>query len=119
MCRGTQKSSSESKSSSSSTMSSVTSGAGAGAVATTVAVLAPPQIVDTTGAGDAFTAGLLHQLVTLTPAMGKPLQLSEAVVEQVVRYASACGALVCSGAGAIDPQPLPYRVVEFLEQLGS
>lgn len=82
-------------------------------------VLAPPQIIDTTGAGDAFTAGLLHQLVTLTPLTDQPLQLSAAVVEQVVRYAAACGALVCSGAGAIDPQPLPCRVVEFLEQLDA
>ena len=80
-------------------------------------VLAPTQIVDTTGAGDAFTAGLLHQLVKLTPSTGQPLQLSAAVVEQVVRYAAACGALVCSGAGAIDPQPLPSMVAEFLEQL--
>ena len=84
-----------------------------------MAVLAPPQVVDTTGAGDAFTAGLLHQLVTLTPSTGKPHQLSSAVVQQVVRYAAACGALVCAGAGAIDPQPLPSRVVEFLEQLES
>jgi len=84
-----------------------------------MAVLAPPQVVDTTGAGDAFTAGLLHQLVTLTPSTGKPHQLSAAVVQQVVRYAAACGALVCAGAGAIDPQPLPSRVVEFLEQLES
>ena len=80
-------------------------------------VLAPTQIVDTTGAGDAFTAGLLHQLVKLTPSTGQPLQLSAAVVEQVVRYAAACGALVCSGAGAIDPQPLPSMVTEFLDQL--
>ncbi len=84
-----------------------------------MAVLSPPQIVDTTGAGDAFTAGLLHQLVTLTPSTGQPHQLSAAVVEQVVRYAASCGALVCAGAGAIDPQPFPYRVVEFLEQLES
>ena len=82
-------------------------------------VLAPPQIVDTTGAGDAFTAGLLHQLVRLTPSIGQPLQLSAAVVEQAVRYAAACGALVCSGAGAIDPQPLPSMVMEFLDQLDS
>ena len=82
-------------------------------------VLAPPQIVDTTGAGDAFTAGLLHQLVKLTPSTGQPSQLSSQVVEQVVRFASACGALVCSGAGAIDPQPLPSMVMEFLDQLDS
>lgn len=80
-------------------------------------VLPPPRVVDTTGAGDAFTAGLLHQLVALTPSAGQPLRLSEAVVKQVVRYAAACGALVCAGPGGIDPQPLPSRVMQFLEQL--
>ena len=82
-------------------------------------VLAPPRVVDTTGAGDAFTAGLLHQLVALTPSAGRPLRLSEAVVEQVVRYAAACGALVCAGPGGIDPQPLPHRVMQFLNQLND
>jgi len=80
-------------------------------------VLAPPRVVDTTGAGDAFTAGMLHQLVALTPSAGQPLRLSEAMVEQVVRYAAACGALVCAGPGGIDPQPLPSRVMQFLDQL--
>ena len=80
-------------------------------------VLAPPQVVDTTGAGDAFTAGLLHQLVSLAPVAGQPHQLDHAAVKEVVRYAAACGALVCAGAGGIDPQPLPSRVLEFLEQV--
>ncbi|MEC8096775.1 MAG: carbohydrate kinase [Cyanobacteriota bacterium] len=82
-------------------------------------VLASPRVVDTTGAGDAFTAGLLHQLVALTPSAGQPLRLSEALVEQVVRYAAACGALVCAGPGGIDPQPLPHRVMQFLNQLND
>ncbi len=79
-------------------------------------VLEPPRVVDTTGAGDAFTAGLLHQLMALTPMGGAPLNLSAAVVEQVVRFAAACGALVCTGAGAIDPQPLAADVEQFLQQ---
>ena len=54
-------------------------------------VLAPPQVVDTTGAGDAFTAGLLH-------CWDRP-------INERLRFAAACGALVCAGAGAIDPQP--------------
>ena len=79
-------------------------------------VLPPPRVVDTTGAGDAFTAGLLHQLLALTPSGGAPLVLSAALVEEVIRYAAACGALVCAGAGGIDPQPSAADVEHFLQQ---
>ncbi len=82
-------------------------------------VLAPPRVVDTTGAGDAFTAGLLHQLLALSPGGGAPLTLSAAVVEQVIRFAAACGALVCVGAGGIDPQPAAEDVDRFLAQSHS
>jgi len=58
-------------------------------------------VVDTTGAGDAFTAGLLHGLLHNQP-------------ESLLRFASACGALVCQGAGAIDPQPSAEAVCAFL-----
>jgi fructokinase len=34
--------------------------------------------------------------------------------EQRLRFASACGALVCQGAGAIDPQPGADAVQAFL-----
>lgn len=68
-------------------------------------------VVDTTGAGDAFTAGLLHGLgvdpVLLDSA-------SDGKVRELMRFASACGALVCQGAGAIDPQPGLERVRAFL-----
>ena len=60
----------------------------------------PPALVDTTGAGDAFTAGLLHRW-------------SETPRERV-RFAAACGALVCGGAGGIDPQPSETQVERFL-----
>ena len=60
----------------------------------------PPTVVDTTGAGDAFTAGLLHRW-------------SETPRERV-RFAAACGALVCGGAGGIDPQPSETQVEHFL-----
>ena len=67
--------------------------------------LAPPQVVDTTGAGDAFSSGLLHQLVQ-----------GAVPPEQMLRFASACGALVCGGAGAIDPQPDVAAVQRFLQR---
>ncbi len=76
-------------------------------------------VVDTTGAGDAFTAGLLHGL--LHGLVTHPASLVGTGIEQgldLMRFASACGALVCQGAGAIDPQPLRAEVVRFLQASG-
>ena len=64
------------------------------------AAFQPPSVVDTTGAGDAFTAGLLHRWA--------------AAPQERVRFAAACGALVCGGAGGIDPQPTEAQVEAFL-----
>ena len=61
-----------------------------------------PSVVDTTGAGDAFTAGLLHRWA--------------AAPRERIRFAAACGALVCGGAGGIDPQPRRLRWRPFLER---
>ncbi|MFM2173260.1 MAG: hypothetical protein RLZZ54_1187 [Cyanobacteriota bacterium] len=66
-------------------------------------------VVDSTGAGDAFLAGLLHQLCL------HPEQLDGGCTE-ALRFASACGALVCGGAGAIDPQPSQPQVERFLAE---
>ena len=63
----------------------------------------PPVVVDTTGAGDAFTAGLLHRWAS-------PPQ-------ERIRFAAACGALVCRGAGGIDPQPTQAQVEAFLGEV--
>jgi len=73
-------------------------------------VFSPLSVVDTTGAGDAFTAGLLHQFLLSTSMQMK----AEAAVEEMVRFAAACGALVCGGAGAINPQPTYEEVKKFL-----
>jgi fructokinase len=67
----------------------------------------PVAVVDSTGAGDAFLAGLLHQLC-IQP------KLLDGNSAEAVRFASACGALVCTGAGAIDPQPTHNQVDAFL-----
>jgi fructokinase len=71
-----------------------------GGTSGTQPALSPPQVVDTTGAGDAFTAGLLHRWL--------------APVAERLRFAAACGALVCAGAGGIDPQPTEAQVEAFL-----
>ena len=66
-------------------------------------------VADSTGAGDAFLAGLLHQLCL------HPEQLDGGCTE-ALRFASACGAVVCGGAGAIDPQPNQPQVEQFLAE---
>jgi len=70
----------------------------------------PVSVVDSTGAGDAFLAGLLHQLVRQPQLLQHS---SGEAVAQVMAFASACGAVVCTGAGAIDPQPWPEAVAAF------
>jgi fructokinase len=65
-------------------------------------------VVDTTGAGDAFTAGLLHSFCAHP----------DWPVERRMAFASACGALVCGGAGAIDPQPTEDQVLSFMAAQG-
>ena len=78
--------------------------------------LAPFAIdaVDTTGAGDAFMAGLLHGLCQ---AEADPHTVVEP--EALLRFAAACGSLVCRGAGAIDPQPWAAEVERFLATQGG
>ncbi|WP_172820875.1 carbohydrate kinase [Cyanobium sp. NIES-981] len=71
----------------------------------------PVTVADTTGAGDAFTAGVLHGLCA-RPELLRGEHL-DGVVE-LMRFASACGALVCQAPGAIDPQPTAAAVAAFL-----
>ena len=67
--------------------------------------------VDTTGAGDAFVAGILHQLCCY------PLPVTEehrVDWPQVLRYASAVGALTTLKVGTIAAQPTAQVVDAFL-----
>ncbi len=75
-------------------------------------VFKPLSVVDTTGAGDAFTAGLLHRIMQVDGSLKKPALFSDCI-----RFAAACGALVCGAAGAIEPQPSEDEVLDFLHQL--
>jgi fructokinase len=61
------------------------------------------KAIDTTGAGDAFVAGLLHQLGTGQTDGGT-----------IVRYAAAAGALTTRQPGAIDAQPTDAEIRQFL-----
>jgi fructokinase len=66
---------------------------------------------DTTGAGDSFVAGFLDQCCR----MGDRCLTEASTVEQVIRYASAVGALTTTQAGAIAAQPTAGEVKTFLE----
>ena len=58
------------------------------------------SVIDTTGAGDAFTAGLIYRLLPFELD-----QISKQIAEEIIEFAVACGAYVCQGVGAIDSQP--------------
>ncbi len=74
----------------------------------TTEVIHSSNIVDTTGAGDAFLAGFISQLISFN------YPSNESEIQNCVNYASVCGLLTCLGEGAIEPQPDHSKVKEFL-----
>jgi fructokinase len=67
-------------------------------------------VVDTTGAGDSFLAGFIHQL-----GQHGINKLKDAeTAKRIVTYASAVGALTTIKPGAIASQPTPAEVEAFL-----
>lgn len=69
------------------------------------------EVEDTTGAGDSFVAGFLHQLVHRDlKTLADP-----AIAHEIVTYASAVGALTTTRAGAIAAQPTAAEVEAFLQ----
>jgi fructokinase len=71
----------------------------------------PVEVVDTTGAGDGFVAGLLKGLLAQPGAFEDESRLRE-----ICRYANAVGALTTTQRGAIPALPMAQRVGEFLER---
>jgi fructokinase len=69
------------------------------------------KIVDTTGAGDAFLAGLISKLIS----SGYPS--NELEIQDCVNFASVCGLLTCLGEGAIEQQPDYEKINKFLGSL--
>ena len=73
----------------------------------TTEVINSSKIIDTTGAGDAFLAGLISQLLSFD------YPSNESEIQNCVRFASVCGLLTCLGEGAIEEQPDYSKVNEF------
>ncbi len=72
----------------------------------------PVEVKDTTGAGDAFLAGFIHQLCQI-----KMERLNDAqVAKEIVTYACAVGGLTTTNPGAIAAQPSEGEVKAFLEK---
>jgi len=71
------------------------------------------KIVDTTGAGDAFLAGLISKLIS----SGYPSNKLE--IEDCIKFACVCGLLTCLGEGAMEQQPYYEKVNKFLGSLIS
>jgi len=75
--------------------------------------LSSQKIIDTTGAGDAFLAGLISKFIN----SGYPA--NELEIEDCIKFASVCGLLTCLGEGAIEQQPYYEKVNKFLGSLIS
>ena len=74
------------------------------------------QTVDTTGAGDAFTAGLLNQLID----KGLNLTgLSKADLEECIVFATVVGSLATTKKGAIPAMPIMEAVLEGVTSYGK
>ncbi|NEP12258.1 MAG: carbohydrate kinase [Symploca sp. SIO2C1] len=70
------------------------------------------NVQDTTGAGDSFVAGFVHQLCQ----QGMKCLASAESARNMVRYASVVGALTTLKPGAIAAQPTAQEVEAFLQQ---
>jgi fructokinase len=70
------------------------------------------KVEDTTGAGDAFLAGLIHQLYQ----RGIGSLSDPEIAREVVVYACAVGGLTTTKPGAIAAQPTAAEVEAFLKQ---
>ncbi|MDJ0745349.1 MAG: carbohydrate kinase [Xenococcaceae cyanobacterium MO_167.B27] len=70
------------------------------------------EVKDTTGAGDGFVAGLIHQL----SRHGISSLTNPDIVQHIVTYACAVGSLTTTQSGAIAAQPTAIEIDNFLKQ---
>ncbi|CAK9872006.1 unnamed protein product [Sphagnum jensenii] len=70
------------------------------------------QVVDTTGAGDAFCAGILTQL-----AKDLSILENEGRLREALKFANACGAITTTERGAIPSLPDMDTVLRFISKV--
>jgi len=79
----------------------------------TTKVIKSSKIVDTTGAGDSFLAGLISRFINRKGDSNKDS------LNNHIQFASVCGLISCLGEGAIHPQPNIKQVQDFIKSYGS
>jgi len=71
------------------------------------------EVVDPLGAGDAFVAAMLSQLMYAP----RDRKLPEASLRKIMEYANAAGALTCTRRGVIPSLPTGDQLEEFLQSV--
>jgi fructokinase len=74
------------------------------------------KTVNTTGAGDAFVAGILASLVETRAEGFDAFLADEEQVDGALRFATACGALAVTRHGAFEAMPSRAEVEDLMEQ---
>jgi fructokinase len=72
------------------------------------------DVVDTTGAGDAFLGGFLHSMVQAGGLQA--LREDPSKLQKAVEFATACGAFTCTKPGAIGAQPTLEEAQQLLKK---
>eukprot|EP00884_Botryococcus_braunii_P003415 jgi/Botrbrau1/13074/Bobra.0187s0036.1 len=75
------------------------------------------DVVDTTGAGDAFLAGFIHKLIEVGGL--DVLREDPAKMREAASFGAACGAYTTTGPGAIAAQPTLKQAQELLRSVGT
>ncbi len=77
------------------------------------------EVRDTTGAGDGFCAGFLYKILQLKAARSQALSsLTEEQLDDMARFANACGALTTMKLGVIPALPVLEEINAFLMEQG-